>query len=115
MGKAKNPRKWYWWLGLAIVLLWFGIPQAIFKSVLYLAEGLPRLAGVELAMIPINFFTWALVTTPRRIAQDPVSGVPMLIGSLALLGFGVWLMCRKPKSVQSKGDEARCQLNSPKK
>jgi hypothetical protein len=98
MGKIKKPRKWYWWLGLAIVLFWLGIPQAVFKSVLYLAESLPRHAVVELANVPLNLAEWLFVTTPSRIAEAPVSGTFIFIGSIAVLGIGIWLMCRKPKN-----------------
>ena len=98
MEKIKKTKRWYWYLGLAILLLWLGIPQAVFKSVLYLAESLPRHAVVELAYVPLNLAEWLVVTTPNRIAEDPATGIPLFIGNIAVLGIGIWLMCRKPKN-----------------
>ena len=62
-------RKWYFWLGLMVVIY----------------------------MFTFHLFQWFRV--PLEIAQDPLFGIGQLIGRILIVVLGVWLMRKGGKKV----------------
>ena len=100
----KAGKRWYWYLGLLLILQFFGIPLAIVKTFLYLIEGLPRHAVAQLANIFLDFGEWILVKVPQRIQENPFSGIGILIGEVLVLVIGIWLVRRKPRIRKEEKD-----------
>lgn len=64
-----------------------GVGGSVVKGFGDLVEARPKSAGVQLANVPVGMADWAFAEAPNRIAQDPYSGVALLIGNLALPFF----------------------------
>jgi len=94
-------KRWYWYLGLIIVLLHLGILQAFFMGGLALLAGNPKLALVELISVPLELWDRLIFTIPI-IIHDPIVGMSLFIGNITIPGIGIWLMCRKPKKEEGK-------------
>jgi len=84
--------KWYGWLGLIILVLMTGVPYATVKAFLYLIEGYPRSAAVELLSVPLNWLQLILVTIPETISTEPYVGIGMIIGLIGIPTLCIWLM-----------------------
>ncbi|TSA58194.1 zinc ribbon domain-containing protein [bacterium] len=97
MEKAGRGIRWYWYLGLVMVLQFLGIPWAILKGLIYLVDGQWELAVVQVVGIPLNLLNWILVTVPNRIAENPPVGIGLLIGNISILVVGIWLLYRGGK------------------
>jgi len=69
-------KKWYWVLGLAMVICW----------VIY-----------DLLLLKIFGF-------PLMIAKDPIGGSGYVIGNFAFLGVGIWLMIKGRKVIDKSKD-----------
>ncbi|MDD5127693.1 MAG: hypothetical protein PHR43_06345 [Dehalococcoidales bacterium] len=94
----KSGKRWYWYLGLILILQFFNIPMGILKAGLDLIEGYPKSALAQLANIFLDFGERYLVVFPTRISEDPFVGIGMLIGSFLPLVIGIWLIKKKPKA-----------------
>jgi len=100
----KGAKRWYWYLGLLLILQFFGIPLAVIKAFLDLIEGYPKHALVQIIDIFLNFAMWLTVTVPKRIGEDPLSGIGIFIGEVLVLVIGIWLVRRKPRTGKGEKD-----------
>lgn len=94
MEKTERGKRWYWYLGLVMVLQFLGVPLAILKAMFHLVEGYWRSAVAQVVYIPLNLFEWIMITVPNRIAEDPPLGIGFLIGNVSILVVGIWLLYR---------------------
>lgn len=88
---------WKRWLGLTIILLFLGIPQACLISVFYILEKTPELVIREFGYIPLNLAHLYLVKIPGMFSSNVVYGLGGLIVAVGLPTVGIWLLVRKEK------------------